>query len=181
MTITHSHRRAGLALLATGVLLMGACGGGDDDEDAREDQTEETDEETGGESSANETDVTSTPLPSVNPDAPAADSEFCQGAMAAISASVSQGADGDDGSLDAAEQLEAPDEIAEAWHNVLSTSREMADLDYTDPEASTRAQQAYEEIADDQALIISYLQEDCGIDLGAGTDGSVPTPPSTGA
>lgn len=177
MTITHSHRRAGLAaLLATGVLLLGACGG--DDDDAGDDATEE---EAGGESSANETGDTSIPAPAVDPDAPAADSDFCQGAMAAITASVNpNGGEEGDASLEAAENLEAPDEIAEAWTNVLSTSREMADLDYTDPEASAQAQAAYEEIADDQAQIITYLQEDCGIDLGTGpTDGSAP--PTTGA
>lgn len=175
MTITHSHRRAGLAaLLATGVLLLGACGG--DDDDASDDSTEEA----GGDASANETGDTSTPAPSVDPDAPAADSEFCQGAVAAITASTNPNASEDDASLEAAQQLEAPDEIAEAWTNVLSTSQEMADLDYTDPEASAQAQAAYEEIADDQAQIITYLQEDCGIDLGAGpTDGSAP--PTTGA
>lgn len=178
MTITHSHRRAGLAaLLATGVLLLGACGG--DDDDAGDDDA--TEEEAGGESSANETGDTSIPPPSVDPDAPAADSDFCQGAMSAITASVNpNGGEEGDASLEAAEQLDAPEEIAEAWTNVLSTSREMADLDYTDPEASAQAQAAYEGIADDQAQIITYLQEDCGIDLGAGpTDGSAP--PTTGA
>jgi hypothetical protein len=178
VTITHSHRRAGLAaLLATGVLLLGACGG--DDDDANDDATEEAD----GESTGQEAEDTSTPTPSVDPDAPAADSDFCQGAMAAITASVNpNGGEEGDASLEAAENLEAPEEIAEAWTNVLSTSREMADLDYTDPEASAQAQAAYEEIADDQAQIITYLQEDCGIDLGAGpTDGTVPTPPTTGA
>ncbi len=178
MTITHSHRRAGLAaLLATGVLLLGACGG--DDDDAGDDSTEEE----AGESSANETGDTSIPAPSVDPDAPAADSDFCQGAMAAITASVNpNGGEEGDASLEAAENLDAPEEIAEAWTNVLSTSQEMADLDYTDPEASAQAQAAYEEIADDQAQIITYLQEDCGIDLGAGpTDGTAPAPPTTGA
>lgn len=178
MTITHSHRRAGFAaLLATGVLLLGACGG--DDDDASDDTSEEATDDAGA---AEDTGDTTTPTPSVDPDAPAADSDFCQGAMAAITASVNPTGDQDDASLETAQSLEAPEEIAEAWSNVLATSQEMADLDYTDPEASAQAQAAYEAIADDQAQVITYLQEDCGIDLGAGTtDGSVPTPPTTGA
>lgn len=177
MTITHSHRRAGLAaLLATGVLLLGACGG--DDDDASDDASEETDDAGTAEESADST----SPAPNVDPNAPAADSDFCQGAMSAITASVNPNGDQDDASLESAQALDAPEEIAEAWNNVLATSEEMSGLDYTDPEASAQAQAAYEEIADDQAQVITYLQEDCGIDLGAGpTDGSVPTPPTTGA
>jgi len=177
VTITHSHRRAGLAaLLATGVLLLGACGG--DDDDAADDSEETTDDA----GAAEDTGDSTSPTPSVDPDAPAADSDFCQGAMAAITASVNPNGDQDDASLETAQNLDAPEEIADAWNNVLSTSQEMADLDYTDPEASAQAQAAYEEIADDQAQVITYLQQDCGIDLGAGpTDGSVPSPPTTGA
>ena len=181
MTIKHSHRRAGLAaLLTTGVLLLGACGGGDDDDEATDDQT--TEDGAGDDAAADNADP-SVPTPSIDPDAPDADSNFCQGAMAAITASVNPNAEEGDASLEAAEALDAPEEIAEAWNNVLSTSRDMADIDYTDPEASAEAQQAYEQIADDQAAVITYLQEGCGIDLGAGSSGSttVPVPPTTGA
>lgn len=180
MTITPTNWRAGFAaLLASGVLLLGACSDGDDetstdDESSEEDQSAQNE---GGEGEGGEGEgETEGQAPEIDPDAPEADSEFCQGAMAAITMDVNPSTDPEDGdaSLSAAEELEAPEEIAESWDMVLATSRQMAELDYQDPSAQEQAMAAYEEIAPHQARIIEYLQDSCGIDLGAGSE----TPPT---
>jgi hypothetical protein len=175
VTITHTTWRAGLAaLLATGVLVLGACGGGDDD--AKDDETEE--EASGDDASTAESDGQTSPTPSVNPEAPAADSDFCQGALQAMTAQVDPNDPSGDASLEAALALDAPDEIAEAWENVMTVARDMTEIDYNDPEAAAQAQAAYQEIADDQTKVMEYIQTDCGI--GAPPPSSVPSAPTTG-
>jgi len=141
VTITTTNWRAGFAaLLATGVLLLGACSDGDDD--AADD---ETSDEAQDQSAPD--DSTATDEPVLNPDAPAADSDFCKGAIDAISMEVDPEDTADDASLSAAEDLEAPEEIRDEWNKVLETSRSMATIDYTDPAAAEQASAAYEEIA----------------------------------
>jgi hypothetical protein len=173
VTITTTNWRASLAaLLATGVLLLGACSDGD--EDADEAETSDEDQSDAADTGDEVDEVDEVDEPTIDPDAPEADSEFCEGAIAAISMEVDPEAAADDASLAAAEDLDPPDAIAEEWARVLATSRAMAEIDYTDPAAQEQASAAYEEIADDQAKVISYLQSDCGIDLGTAPPPSDP-------
>jgi hypothetical protein len=177
VTITTTNWRASLAaLLATGMLLLGACGG--DDDDASDESTDQSDEDAAN--TDDSTDASDAPTPSIDSDAPAADSDFCQGAMAAITASADPENPESDAGLAAAEALEAPDEIADAWANVLSTSRELQEIDYSDPEAQQRAMDAYNAIAADQAAVISYLQNDCGINVGGDSTATTDPTATTG-
>jgi len=179
VTITTTNWRAGLAaLLATGVLLLGACSDGDDDatdDEGTEDQADDNAAADSGDSTDDGADSGEIPTPSVDPDAPAADSDFCQGAIAAMTASANPATADDDGGYAAAEALEAPDEIAEAWSNILAVLRGLRDLDTSDPAAAQQATEAFNEIQDDQAAVMEYLQNDCGI-----SGGSESPDPTTG-
>lgn len=161
MTITTTNWRAGFAaLLATGVLLLGACSDGDDDA-ADDETTDEAEDQSAAEGETPDE-------PSLDPDAPAADSEFCTGFLEATAAAGSPDGSADDGGLAAAEALDPPDEIAEEWDRLIATSREMAELDPEDPASVERATAAAEDLAGDQSTIMEYLQTQCGMDPSAG-------------
>lgn len=161
-TPTTNWRTAIAALLATGVLLLGACSDGDEGSKKDKDDSSESDDQNAADDgdSADEG-------PAIDPDAPEADSEFCKDAVGVVSMDVSADAEGTKEALEAAGALEPPEEIAAAWEHVIATALEMQDLDPTDPEASQRATEAYTEIQEDNAKVVTYLQEKCGIGVGA--------------
>lgn len=162
-TSTMSWRTTIAALLATGVLLLGACSDGDDDA-KKDDKSSETDDQNAADAGD---DSAADDGPIIDPDAPEADSEFCKGAIDVVSMDVSADAAGTKDALEAADALEAPDEIAAEWDKVIATALAMQDVDPNDPEASQQAMAAYTDIEDENAKIVSYLQEQCGINTGA--------------
>ena len=161
-TSTMNWRATIAALLATGVLLLGACSDGDDDAKKDDDKSSETDDQNAADAGDNGDDG-----PIIDPDAPEADSEFCKGAIDVVSMDVSADAAGTKDALEAADALEAPDEIAAEWDKVIATALAMQDVDPNDPEAAQQAMAAYTDIEDENAKIVSYLQEQCGINTGA--------------
>lgn len=68
--------------------------------------------------------------------------------------------------VEALEGLDPPDEIADDYATVVDATRELAELDTSDPEASQRAQELSEEAGDAQTRVSDFLQNDCDIDLG---------------
>lgn len=175
MTTTTTSWRAMLAaMVATGALLLSACGDGDDKAD-KDDKNDKKDE-----SSESDQSATGDEGPILDPNAPEADSDFCKGAVALMSMTTDPEGE-DDASLDAAEALDPPDAIAEDWDKLMATTRQMQDIDYNDPEASEQAMAAYQDIADEQTKVMTYLQDQCGINVGMpGDSADSEAPPTTG-
>ena len=163
-TPTMNWRATIAALLATGVLLLGACSDGDDDAKKDDDKSSESDDQNAADAGDNGDAANDGPI--IDPDAPEADSEFCKGAIEVVSMDVSADAAGTTDALEAAGALDPPDEIAAEWDKVISTALALQDVDPNDPAASQQAMEAYTDIEDENAKIVSYLQEQCGIDTG---------------
>jgi hypothetical protein len=73
--------------------------------------------------------------------------------------------------LDELESLDPPDEIADAYQKVIDVSRQSSEVDIEDPEAVEEVQQLGEEAADAEEDVAAFLQDECGIDLGAPSEG----------
>jgi hypothetical protein len=145
----------GGALLAA-VLLLGACSDGDSDDakdaEGNQDDTAET-----------ETTDTSVDEPSINPDAPEADSQFCKDATELVTGGDAT----DEEAMSFAESLEPPEEIAQEWTAMIAGARAVTEAEASgDPEAAAKATEAYAAMNDDVTKVLQYLQEQCGIDAG---------------
>lgn len=176
MTTTTTSWRATLAaLIATGALLLGACGDGDSD---KADKDKDTDKD---ESAQDDQAAAADDGPILDPDAPEADSQFCKDAVELMTMSSEAESGEEDPSLAAAEALEPPDEIAADWDKLMATTRQMQEVDSNDPAASEQAAAAYQDIADEQLKVMTYLQDQCGINVGMpGSDTGSEAPPSGG-
>jgi len=164
-------RRTLAALLAAGLLFVGACGGDDDDDAKGKDKSSEDKDE--DQSATDDNGDNGDSGPNVNPDAPDADTPFCKDAIQMIQRSYDPNAEvSSSDELDAALKLDPPDEIAESWTKYLNAAKEIEKIDLADPEASSKASATYERVQGDLAKIIDYLKNSCGID---------PDPTDTGA
>ena len=67
--------------------------------------------------------------------------------------------------IDALDELDPPEEIAEDFATVIDAGRRLADLDPEDPAAVEEAQQLSEEATAAQAQVSEFLESECGIDL----------------
>jgi hypothetical protein len=67
--------------------------------------------------------------------------------------------------VDALDELDPPDEIADDYTTVIDAGRRLADLDPDDPAAVEEAQQLSEEAAAAQGRVSDFLSTECGIDL----------------
>jgi hypothetical protein len=67
--------------------------------------------------------------------------------------------------VDALDELDPPDEIADDYTTVIDVGRRLADLDPDDPAAVEEAQQLSEEAAAAQGRVSDFLSTECGIDL----------------
>jgi hypothetical protein len=67
--------------------------------------------------------------------------------------------------VDALDELDPPDEIADDYATVIDVGRRLADLDPSDPAAVEEAQQLSEEAAAAQGRVSDFLSTECGIDL----------------
>jgi hypothetical protein len=67
--------------------------------------------------------------------------------------------------VDALDELDPPDEIADDYATVIDTGRRLADLDPNDPAAVEEAQQLSEEAVAAQGRVSEFLGSECGIDL----------------
>jgi electron transfer flavoprotein alpha/beta subunit len=67
--------------------------------------------------------------------------------------------------VDALDELDPPDEIADDYTTVIDVGRRLADLDPNDPAAVEEAQQLSEEAAAAQGRVSDFLSTECGIDL----------------
>jgi hypothetical protein len=154
-------RRPVAALLATGLFVLGACGGDDDDSKGKKNSGDQTAEST------------ATTIPPFDKNAPAADSKFCKDAIALIQKSVNPNeASSNEQQLEDALKLDPPAEIADAWRNVLTTEQEIEKLDPKDPKASEKAATAANKVQADQGKIVTYLTTKCGINMTSGGSGS---------
>jgi hypothetical protein len=149
----------GGAVLAA-VLLFGACSDGDPKDAADDkDSTDTTDDTESTDTSEDGTDQ-----PSINPDAPEAGSQFCEDAAELV---MSQASDAE--AMAFAESLDPPDDIAEEWTAMISAAKAVNEADASgDPEAAAKATEAYNAITEDITKVITYFQEQCGIDAGTG-------------
>lgn len=148
----------GGAVLAA-VLLFGACSDGDPKDAADEKDSTDTTEDTDATETSEGGDQ-----PSINPDAPEAGSAFCEGAAELV---MSEASDAE--AMAFAESLDPPDEIAEEWTAMISAAKAVNEADASgDPEAAAQATEAYNAITEDITKVITYFQEQCGIDAGAG-------------
>ena len=68
--------------------------------------------------------------------------------------------------LEAFEELDPPDEIADDFDAMLEASRNIADVDQSDPEAMADAQAEIESATEAQERVSAYLDEECGISPG---------------
>ena len=73
--------------------------------------------------------------------------------------------------VDALDELDPPDEIADDYATVIDAGRRLADLDPNDPAAVEEAQQLSEEAAAAQERVSELLETECGIDLTSSGDG----------
>ena len=69
--------------------------------------------------------------------------------------------------LDGLESLDPPAEIEDAYQTVIDASRRTNELDLEDPEAVEEMQQLSQDAAEAEAEVTTFLQDECGIDLGA--------------
>jgi hypothetical protein len=69
--------------------------------------------------------------------------------------------------LDDLESLDPPDEIADSYEKVIDVSRRSSEVDFEDPEAVEEMQQLGEEAAEAEEEVAAFLQDECGIDIGA--------------
>jgi hypothetical protein len=67
--------------------------------------------------------------------------------------------------VDALDELDPPEEIADDYTTVIDAGRRLADLDPDDPAAVEEAQQLSEEAAAAQGRVSDFLSTECGIDL----------------
>jgi hypothetical protein len=67
--------------------------------------------------------------------------------------------------VDALDELDPPEEIADDYTAVIDAGRRLADLDPDDPAAVEEAQQLSEEAAAAQGRVSDFLSTECGIDL----------------
>ena len=67
--------------------------------------------------------------------------------------------------VDALDELDPPDEIADDYATVIDAGRRLADLDPSDPDAVEEAQQLSEEATAAQGRVSEFLETECGIDL----------------
>jgi hypothetical protein len=74
--------------------------------------------------------------------------------------------------IEALEDLEPPDEIADDYATVLDVSRQTAEIDLEDPEAMEEAQQLSEDAAGAQERVSIYLADECGIEPAGSDDDS---------
>jgi hypothetical protein len=154
------------------VLLLTACGGSDDE---------------GGTASETTAATTSSAPAETTSAAPEADSEFCTEA-ADFGQSISSSFSGTEDPAEAeaqirqaAEQIrgiEPPAEIADDWTALADGFERLADTvggatSPNDPEAAAKLQQELQGLQEAGTNVQTYLQEECGIDTGAGaTSGS---------
>lgn len=68
--------------------------------------------------------------------------------------------------LQALEDLDPPDEIADDFETMVDVSRSTADIDQSDPEAMADAQAEIESATEAQERVSAYLDEECGISPG---------------
>jgi hypothetical protein len=67
--------------------------------------------------------------------------------------------------VDALDELDPPDEIADDYATVIDAGRRLADLDPNDPAAVEEAQQQSQEAAAAQGRVSEFLETECEIDL----------------
>jgi hypothetical protein len=168
MTNTTTWRRALAALLAAGLLAVGACGGDDDDAKTKDKSSEDKgDDKTATDDNSDDV------VPDLNPDAPEADSKFCKDAITMIQASYDPNYEASsDSELAAALKLDPPDEIADSWTTYLTAARDIEKIDINDPEAAAKASETYERVQGDLTKILDYLEHKCGIDPNPGDSGA---------
>ncbi len=66
--------------------------------------------------------------------------------------------------VEALEELDPPDEIADDLATVLDAARGLAELDPSDPDAAEQAQELNDEAADAQSRVSDYIDENCELD-----------------
>jgi hypothetical protein len=155
-------QRSIAGLLAAGLLVLGACGG-DDDDKAKDDKAKDSKDQAATEATDNK-DNTATSGPQVDKNAPAAGTKFCKDAIAMIARSMNPNdRSTNEEQLAAAAKLDPPDEISDAWGHLISTQREISKLDPKDPTAAQKASEAAQKVAADQVAIQEYLGKKCGI------------------
>lgn len=67
--------------------------------------------------------------------------------------------------VDALDELDPPEDIAEDFDTVIDAGRRLADLDPSDPAAVEEAQQLSEEATAAQGRVSDFLETECGVDL----------------
>lgn len=132
------------ALVVAGALLLGACGGDDDDTADEDKSTDENDTNT-----------------DVEADGPAADTPFCKDVLELFSNSETQ-ANATDEAIAAARAIEPPAELAEDWDKWIGGVEQMsapdAQLDPADPNAVASAEDVYESAQN----VFTYIGTECG-------------------
>ena len=69
--------------------------------------------------------------------------------------------------LDGFASLDPPEEIADAYQTVIDAGRQTTALAPDDPGAAEEMQQLEEDTAEANAEVTTFLDEECGIDVGA--------------
>ena len=136
-------RKTMTGFLAVGVLLLGACGGDDDD---KADDGTKTDEE-------------STDNP-ITGDGPAADTPFCQDVLELFNGSTNVDAASE--AIAAAREIEPPDELADDWDKWISGVAEMSSPDVTLDPSDPAAAAAYQEVYEAAGNVFAYIGTECG-------------------
>lgn len=67
--------------------------------------------------------------------------------------------------VDALDELDPPEEIADDYAAVIEAGRRLAELDPNDPDAVEEAQALSEDATAAQARVSEFLETECGIDL----------------
>ena len=141
-------RRILIGLAAAGLLLVTGCSDSDDD-------TGSTGGESGGESSGGGT------TEEFCTEFQALDDQFSQDPEAASDPAQV---------IEALEGLDPPEEIADDFETVLEVSRQTADVDIEDPDAVAEAQELGESATEANERVSTFLQEECGIESGSGSE-----------
>ncbi len=76
-----------------------------------------------------------------------------------------------DAVLEALEELDPPEEIADDFQTVVDVTRQTADVDVEDPEALAEAQELSENAAEANERVGTFLDDECGVDTGSGSSG----------